>query len=353
MKTSVKNYFLLLLLCFSISCSSQNPTPSSGLNSSELIEDYAIFRKALEEAHPALYKYTSKGDFDKAFDELSVRLDREMSKQEFFKELTPLITKIRCGHVKFMPGGEGDNYKYPFHEDKLIPLKLLISESGAYVHENYGESSIPAGSRILRIDNREISEVIDSLFTYVTFADGTATASKYLELSNYFNGYYAAFINADTTYRVNYLTQEGVELEAVIPSVTLSQIMEEKRREKSDKKEELLRLEIFGETAILTIGSFWFEDKSVNFEDFLRESFNTIQSRQIRSLIIDLRDNEGGKDSYGALLYSYLTNKPFNYYNRITTNTNKKFSYSKNAKHPWYFFFYRQLLKKSNDGKYV
>lgn len=351
MKTFVKNYYLLFVLCFSFSCNSQNPPSISSLNSAELQEDFDIFRKALEEAHPALYMYTSKAQFDEAFDKLYARLEREMTKQDFFKELMPLITKIRCGHVKFMPA-EAENYKYPFHTEKLIPLKLLISEGGAYVLQNYGESFIPVGSRILKIDNREISKVVDSLFSYVTFADGTATASKYLELSNYFPGYYAAFINADTTYTVNYLSPQGLELEAKISAVPLTQIEEEKDRGGLGKKKELLKLETVGETAILTIGSFWFEDKSVNFEGFLRESFNTIHSRQIKSLIIDLRDNEGGKDSYGALLYSYLTNEPFNYYNRITTNTNKKFSFSKNAKHPWYFFFYRQLLKRSGDGKY-
>jgi C-terminal processing protease CtpA/Prc len=38
-------------------------------------------------------------------------------------------------------------------------------------------------------------------------------------------------------------------------------------------------------------------------------------------LIIDLRSNGGGEDTYGVMLVSYLTDKPFHYVDRVTVKT--------------------------------
>ncbi len=47
-----------------------------------------------------------------------------------------------------------------------------------------------------------------------------------------------------------------------------------------------------------------------DFPGFLAETFRRIAERQIRTLVIDLRDNQGGRDEYGALLYAYLAMSP-------------------------------------------
>jgi C-terminal processing protease CtpA/Prc len=98
--------------------------------------------------------------------------------------------------------------------------------------------------------------------------------------------------------------------------------------------------------------SFWFEDKSINFEKFLDQAFQQIRDKNVKSLIIDVRNNEGGKDSYGALLYSYLAGQPFRYYTKITINTDKNFTFSDQAYTPWFFGIYRMLLSKK-EGEYI
>ncbi len=60
---------------------------------------------------------------------------------------------------------------------------------------------------------------------------------------------------------------------------------------------------------------------SQDFPGFLSETFRNIAEQQIKTLVIDLRNNQGGRDEYGALLYTYLTDQPFRYYNRISVAT--------------------------------
>src|SRR5262249_46135773 len=48
--------------------------------------------------------------------------------------------------------------------------------------------------------------------------------------------------------------------------------------------------------------------------DFLKRSFEAIQSKRSKTLILDMRGNLGGENEIGSLLYSYLVDQPFKYY---------------------------------------
>lgn len=347
------NYFLAFFLSvLSISCNNNVYVQKDTLKAAELVEDFQLFRQALEEAHPGLYTYTGKESFDKAFDSVRNILMRGMSKQEFYQLLTPLVTYIRCGHTKFMVGGVED-HRYPFNSDQLFPLRLLVAPEGAFVEYSFSDQSIPPGSRLLRVNGQAMGEIIDELLRFVTFADGMALSSKYLELSNHFAGYYAAFLKSKPVYSVHFLSPDGKIDSMNVKAVNLAAIKEYENAHSALIGIKPLELDFKDNTAIITVRTFWFEDKATNFEKFLKDSFQEIRQRKIQSLIIDLRDNEGGKDSYGALLFSYLTNQSFDYYKQIRTNTDKKFSFSDHAELPWYFGAYRQLIAKNEEGQFI
>lgn len=66
-----------------------------------------------------------------------------------------------------------------------------------------------------------------------------------------------------------------------------------------------------------------------HFEKFLAKCFSELNEKNVKNLIIDLRENAGGQDEYGPLLYSYLTSKPFRYYGSIES-TSKVFGKEEN-----------------------
>jgi C-terminal processing protease CtpA/Prc len=88
----------------------------------------------------------------------------------------------------------------------------------------------------------------------------------------------------------------------------------------------LLSLRFDGEVAVLTVRSFGprtLSGSGLNYPDFLTQAFQTLLEKKTESLIIDVRDNGGGNDEYGLMLYAHLAPAPFYYYDRLQMNKEK------------------------------
>jgi C-terminal processing protease CtpA/Prc len=58
-----------------------------------------------------------------------------------------------------------------------------------------------------------------------------------------------------------------------------------------------------------------------DYPKWLEDTFRTLREKGTRALVIDLRGNGGGQDMYGAMLASYLTDKPFRYFDHINVKS--------------------------------
>jgi C-terminal processing protease CtpA/Prc len=72
-----------------------------------------------------------------------------------------------------------------------------------------------------------------------------------------------------------------------------------------------------GDVAHLRIRGF----EGDSFPQQLDAAFRTMADRHARALILDLRGNAGGVDTYGARLVSHLVDRPFRYFDRIHVPT--------------------------------
>src|SRR5688572_5569355 len=84
---------LLLLKPF---VSAQSP----GLQPSQLQQDFDVLRRAVEEAHGGLYRFTPKADLDRVFAAARAKLDRPMSTLAFAATLSEALAAIRDGHTR-------------------------------------------------------------------------------------------------------------------------------------------------------------------------------------------------------------------------------------------------------------
>lgn len=72
--------------------------------------------------------------------------------------------------------------------------------------------------------------------------------------------------------------------------------------------------------AVLTVNTFAKTDVKEgkqDFKGFIDKCFSQLKLKDIKNLIIDLRNNPGGTDANAVYLCSYLMNKPYRYWDRI------------------------------------
>ena len=335
---------ILSTTCFclivNVSLLAQTLTPE------QLQTDFTRFRTALNEVHPEMYRYTPKPTFDSLFTATAARLNRPMTQHEFYVTMSPLLVALRDGHIKWIVSGKDEHY--PFFSDKLFPLKLYFLGEKAWIVGNYGAGSVSDGAEITAIDGKPMAEIIQTLLPKMTFVDGNRIGGKLEDLNRYFSGYYATFIGApdafDITYRIG-----NEEKNVTLQPVTEQTIKDYVEKHKPAPQKPFRLTYVDNQTAVMTLDAFFKEMNSLKFNQFLQNSFREIKAKSVQNLVLDLRNNEGGEESLGVLLYSYLANQPFRYYDHISVRQKKGYSFP-----AWTSKLYRMakflVVKKRGDG---
>ncbi|MEX6690167.1 S41 family peptidase [Danxiaibacter flavus] len=299
-------------------------TSKVSLNTMEpalLKQDFTLFRNALQQEHAGLYRYESKAVLDNLFDSCQAALDRPMSQLAFAKSIMFMVSAIEDGHTgtnipRLLMNQYGEN-------EKMFPAYVFFINKKAYVLCSRIKE-LSAGTEILSIENKMVSEIRHILLQYLP-SDGKIETKKQQTLNNgAFPFLYNWIFGNKDSFAVKYKTKEGKIKSTNIHAEFLKDFECDNGNDSNTTKD--LQLDFLQEnTALLTVKTF--DDNRLSgkqdFRDFLNTSFKEINSRKADKLTIDLRRNAGGTDAYGALLYSYLTNKPFKYFSSIESTTAK------------------------------
>ena len=329
------------------------PAAAQKFSPEQVKQDFGIFRKSLEETHPGLYRFTTKQWVDSAFASTAANIHDSLSQQEFYRLLAPLVARIKCGHTKFFPQSDVNlnHFHYFYDTTKLFPLKLFFTEGKVQLAGSYNESFDKQyyGAEVLTINGESLPTIREKLMTLIP-SDGNIVSSKILELNNYFPAWYANFISAPDSFQIDLLLKDGSKARMNLNPVTLNTI---NMQIKAGQNSNLVNFSLYfpeSNMALMKIRNFYPTSPKDDYKQFLKESFLQIKNNKTEHLIIDLRDNEGGMDRWGALLYSYLTDKKFSYYRELRLS-GIKFTTEPYLDKPRFFGILKILVRKK-DGKY-
>jgi len=295
----------------------------------QLREDFNILRSALEEGHAGLYRYSSKAEMDRRFDEAAARLDQPMPEWAFVRLLTPLIASINCGHTHLTASSKLESYlkQRPISP----PFKLHFIDGKAYLIHNYSNRDLPVGAEVVSINGYRMTTVIDRLLPAIP-SDAHVESAKYHRLSDpvYFGRLYNIFFGETPVYEIDFWDEEDGALAPFTVAGISFASLNRRRKERypvPNASQPPIAFEYKEEIPVLTIRTFGggaYRAARIDYPAFLKKTFRELDEKDAPALIIDLRDNGGGSDAFGRILFSYFIDEPFRYYAALET---KKLNY--------------------------
>jgi len=397
----IKKIVLPLIVISIVSCASVNKHNQHIIQLhevSDLKKDVNKVYKQLVKHHPKIYQYISKKDLDYKFDNLKQTITKPMNSQEFFEKLAPVISSVRQGHISVRPlfkkFSKEDRKKRIKQNFEFNNLDFEEFNDKVYITNVIDEKdSLLIGTEVVKIDNEPVSDLVSKFKTLFT-SDGYNQTLKKRFVKNRFRGFYyinkgvvdslsVTFKKNDSTFLRAFkrVVKAKTETDTTITEkiTKTKKITKAERKESKQKRKEKLKFNdkygyIKSRKQFTRNFNYIGKDSTVaymkirgfttgSYKEFYKESFTIMDSLKTKNLIIDLRDNGGGRLSEIDNLYSYLSkenyvlinpsevNSRIPYLKMFMTNTNSLGVKALVGAFSPVFLVHNLLKVKKEDGK--
>jgi len=308
-------FALLFLWLASFSCLAQT-TPK--YTKKQVLSDLKFLYESLEEAHYNLYAYTPKNELDSIYRELSSSFSTDsLTLLEATNLFQKLISAANNSHTEIAFPGQS-YFEYAQSGGTLFPLEVALENDKALIRKNWSENKeIEIGTELLSINGIPIGEILDKISPQLS-AERTYFKNAKIEFYSLPRLYWQIFGEQDS-FEVE-IKADGKIRTFHLNAISLIEDYESKRNEVLNAT---MNLKFLGETAYLNPGNFGGNEQE--YRKFIDSSFAQIREKKASNLIIDLRNNGGGDDSFSDYMVSYFADKPFKWCSSFSLKTSSLF----------------------------
>ena len=309
----LKYPIFIYLFIFPFICLGQSTTKFS---EGQVSKDLKYLYKSLINAHYNLYAYTSKQNFDLAYKEAQKAINKDsltlLEITNIFQRLTAIANN---GHTEIdFPGQLYAEYAYA--GGTIFPLEIAFEKNKPLVRKNWSNNeTIMIGSEVLSINSIPIGEILSKIFQQISAERPYFKIAK-VELYSFPRLYWQVFgrqNDFDVKIRI-----DGLIKNYKIKAVDVIEGYEMKRNEVLNAE---MALKFYGQSAYLNPGNFSGDEEK--YRHFIDSTFVNIKEHKSQNLIIDLRNNRGGNNSFSDYLVSYFATQPFKWNSSFTLKTSK------------------------------
>lgn len=350
------SFLLLLASCKSVKNYNAQMTRLHPV--SDLQRDVDKLYLQLQKHHPRLYQYTNKDVMDFKFDSLKNAITKPIDSRDFYKTLAPVVNIVRQGHISVGSA----NKRYTRKEYKQLrkrkfefnDLDFDYVDDKLWVVNTKGNDSSAIGSEVVKIESDSISDLI-KVYKNRFSSDGFNTTLYDRSVGKYFTSFYFKDKGFQDSLRISFKHKDSVFTK------TFKRILKEKPLKKRDsiaiskalkltkaekkalklaakKKRKYNRTHGYIAATKNHTRNFRFMETDSNvaymnlrsftdgpFRKFYKQSFQKLDSAKTKHLILDLRDNGGGRISEINYLYSYLSNTDYQFLEPSEVNSRTPF----------------------------
>ncbi len=318
----------LVITCLFLACEpsiSQASGNHSLISAEALLQDLDTLKVWIAKAHGDPYRFTEKIALEQEFatTKEKVKKQKALSGESFAGIVMPIIAALKDGHARvFLP-----NYDH-FEGHPIFPLRFVFINKKPFIIEPLASEGVSIGAEILEINGQSAASLFNEIIPILP-RDGDIESIRYRKLQNqsYFTQVLIALNKATQVYDIK-LRTNGQISSHIIQGLTSGEY--NKQRKQSNKTFQPLifdSIDSLKHTALLDINSLnpsYFQ--KANFYQQIDQIFQALKTHEVQHLIIDLRNNTGGEDSYVLHLLQYLLKAPFEMHGEVSfTQNNYKF----------------------------
>ena len=307
----------------------------------DLRSDVDYTYQKMKDMHPKLYWYISEKNLNYKFDSLKTTITKPITSYEFYKKIAPIVGSVGQGHMMALPNTKLYSYKQikATKEKGIGPISQFdfeLFDNKLYVVKNKTyDKSVAVGTEILAINGRKTEDFMKEYNTFFT-SDGYNKTFKKNRLPKLISRYFSQEYGTKDT--INYVTkynnsektisvirkkidtinkkvdknkiftdQEKVANKIKAKALKIKHDVEGYNKETKDYQRNLRFIEKDSAVAIIKIRGF----SNGDYEIFYKQSFKKIQDYKSKTLILDLRNNGGGRLAEINNLYSFLAEKEY------------------------------------------
>lgn len=300
--------------------------------------DLGALYTGLASAHYDLYANRSREDYDARFKETMAALQAPLTRYELFLALQKFTAYGNVAHARIdFPAPVYGSFRE--NGGKAFPIYLRIIDGRAYVGENYsGSDEVALGDEILSIDGVPMARWLDRTARYIS-ADTPYIAHSQLEAT--FPMYLWVEVGERQHFTLTIRKEDGRTRETRIAALNHDELIAALERSPKvfalDYNARDARMLTDG-VGYLRPGPFYnVEDPehvwdSTSFVAFIDDAFRTFLENGARALVIDLRNNPGGDNSFSDPMISWIADKPFRFASKFLVRSSDEAAASNQAR---------------------
>jgi len=288
--------------------------------------DLNKFKTALINIHPGTYTHQNHDEFNQMMNGLLLQTSKPLEATKFYKIVLKLIASIHDGHTQAYTFGKLGGL---INNQKRLPFQVYISDERIFIIKDMSSQEIPEGSEILALDGHLSNEILFEILTHYS-SDGKSHSGMQHWLGGPYRPFYRLYPviygrkpSYNLVYR-DYKTKKIITTTINAISKETYETIESKKYSSKKITEGAFSFEVnekekYGYLKINLFIKDGFDEPENTYPDFYKKCFQEISSKNIQNLIIDLRDNGGGKTSNAAYLLQYFIDKPLTPTKEIST----------------------------------
>lgn len=337
---------LTALFVFLVTQTGTAQQPNAKFARDQVLADMDYLYHSLIDAHYDIYAYVDEKNFFENYQGVKRSVDMDsLTRLEATNLFQKVISAANNGHTEIdFPGAS--YIEYAQNGGTLFPLEIAFENQKGLVRKNFSnDSTITLGAEIISINGRALTEILDEIYRQVSAERDYFKRAK-IEMYS-FPRYYWQVFGAQEEFEVQ-LRVDGTTTTHRFASVPAIEGFEMKREEVLNAQ---MTLKFHEHAAYLNPGDFSGDEEK--YRQFIDSAFVTIQRKGVGNLIIDLRNNRGGNDSFSDYLVAYIADKPFKWTSNFTLKTSRFLKAHTRQHNDTTQTYFKEILAHQNGETYA